>query len=53
MGKKQEKAELQDCEQRRGDRRKASLPFDGPDRRVGDRRKGADRRQHSRRSIDQ
>ena len=27
-----------------GDRRKAQLPFDGPDRREGDRRSGTDRR---------
>lgn len=29
---------------RQGDRRKAQLPFDGPDRRKGDRRSGTDRR---------
>ena len=29
---------------RQGDRRKAQLPFEGPDRRKGDRRSGIDRR---------
>jgi hypothetical protein len=29
---------------RQGDRRKAQLPFEGPDRRKGDRRSGTDRR---------
>jgi hypothetical protein len=29
---------------RQGDRRKAQLPFEGPDRRKGDRRSGEDRR---------
>lgn len=29
---------------REGDRRKAQLPIDGPDRRKGDRRAGTDRR---------
>ncbi|HEY6963900.1 MAG TPA: hypothetical protein VI407_01680 [Erythrobacter sp.] len=29
---------------RKGDRRKAQLPFEGEDRRKGDRRSGADRR---------
>lgn len=29
---------------RQGDRRKAQLPFEGEDRRKGDRRSGADRR---------
>lgn len=29
---------------RQTDRRKAQLPFDGPERRKGDRRSGADRR---------
>lgn len=29
---------------RQGDRRKAQLPFDGPERRVSDRRSGPDRR---------
>ncbi len=38
---------------RRGDRRKAQLPFDGPDRRKGDRRSGQDRRETARRADDQ
>jgi len=29
---------------RQGDRRKAQVPFEGPDRRKGDRRTGTDRR---------
>ncbi|WP_181443565.1 hypothetical protein [Porphyrobacter sp. YT40] len=29
---------------RQGDRRKAQVPFEGPDRRQGDRRSGTDRR---------
>jgi len=29
---------------RQGDRRKAQLPFEGPDRRKGERRSGVDRR---------
>jgi len=29
---------------RQGDRRKAQVPFEGPDRRKGDRRSGTDRR---------
>jgi hypothetical protein len=29
---------------RQGDRRRADLPFEGPDRRKGERRSGADRR---------
>jgi hypothetical protein len=32
-------------ERRAGDRRKADLPFAGPDRRVVDRRSGSDRRE--------
>jgi hypothetical protein len=35
-----------------GDRRKAQLPFDGPDRRKGDRRSGTDRRKTPRASGD-
>jgi hypothetical protein len=37
---------------RRDDRRKAQLPFDGPDRRQGDRRSGTDRRKTPRASGD-
>lgn len=33
-----------------GDRRKAQLPFDGPDRRKGERRSGSDRRKTPRTS---
>ena len=33
---------------RQGDRRKAQLPFDGPDRRKGERRAGTDRRSTAR-----
>ena len=33
-----------DAGRRQGDRRKAQLPFEGPDRRKGDRRSGTDRR---------
>ncbi|MEE4154114.1 MAG: hypothetical protein V2I27_08130 [Erythrobacter sp.] len=36
---------------RSGDRRKADQPFDGLDRRSGERRSGADRRQTERRSF--
>ena len=35
---------------RKGDRRKAQLPFEGPDRRKAERRSGADRRKGARRS---
>jgi hypothetical protein len=37
---------------RQGDRRKAQLPFEGPDRRKGDRRSGTDRRASPRDSHD-
>lgn len=33
---------------RQGDRRKAQLPFEGPDRRKGERRSGTDRRSTAR-----
>ncbi len=33
---------------RQGDRRKAQVPFEGPDRRKGDRRSGTDRRANPR-----
>jgi hypothetical protein len=36
---------------RQGDRRKAQLPFEGPDRRKGDRRSGTDRRAAPRDSV--
>lgn len=36
-------------ERRQGDRRKAQLPFDGEDRRQGEKRSGKDRRTHERR----
>ena len=35
---------------RQGDRRTAQAPFEGPDRRKGDRRSGTDRRRSDRRS---
>lgn len=37
-------------DRRSGDRRSADLPFDGEDRRKGDRRTGEDRRKNERRS---
>lgn len=37
-------------DRRQGDRRKAQLPYDGPDRRKGERRSGEDRRKGERRS---
>lgn len=36
---------------RQGDRRKAQLPFEGPDRRKGDRRSGGDRRSNPRGDV--
>lgn len=39
-----------DSGRRKGDRRKAQLPFEGPDRRKGDRRSDTDRRKFERRS---
>lgn len=36
---------------RKGDRRQAQLPFEGPDRRKGERRSGVDRRKLERRSL--
>jgi len=39
-------------DRRQGDRRKAQLPFDGPDRRKGERRSGTDRRTTPRASGD-
>ncbi|MEO0419579.1 MAG: hypothetical protein AAF249_11995 [Pseudomonadota bacterium] len=39
-------------DRRQGDRRKAQLPFEGPDRRKGNRRTGEDRRRAARRSGD-
>jgi len=38
--------EKRSVERRTGDRRKADLPFVGPDRRVADRRSGDERRAH-------
>lgn len=35
---------------RQGDRRKEQVPFEGPDKRVNDRRSGSDRRKGERRS---
>ena len=37
-------------DRRKSDRRKAQLPFDGPDRRKDERRTGQDRRRTERRS---
>ncbi|MEM6586349.1 MAG: hypothetical protein AAF692_11395 [Pseudomonadota bacterium] len=39
-------------DRRKGDRRKAQVPFDGPDRRQASRRTGTDRRTSVRRSGD-
>ena len=36
---------------RQGDRRKAQLPFEGADRRVGERRSGTDRRANPRLQV--
>lgn len=38
-------------DRRVGERRKADLPFSGPDRRQGERRSGADRRETPRVSL--
>ncbi|WP_158094228.1 hypothetical protein [Erythrobacter donghaensis] len=45
-------ADLSGGGRRQGDRRKAQVPFEGPDRRQGDRRTGADRRTTPREESD-
>lgn len=43
-------ADDQSMGRRKGDRRKAQVPFEGPDRRSEERRSGEDRRKFERRS---
>jgi hypothetical protein len=42
----------QDSGRRKGDRRKSQVPFEGEDRRKGERRSGKDRRSEPRRPTD-
>ena len=45
LSENEKPAEPTSGDRRKGDRRKAQLPFDGPDRRKSDRRSGKDRRE--------